>query len=203
MSSNLVGGRNLVKSKRTEAELKDAARRLLTRKSYAEIKITDITAEAGKAVGSFYRYFEDKDALLTSLADDFQTALRSHVVEQLGHEHRLSTTDDIRHHVRAYWDTYREHLPEIVGIFQASMSSGTFRHIHEELRQRHVEHWTRHIRDTDSPAAKSEESARLAAFAITCMLESFCYHRLAQSPGGDDDEAIETVTQLIARGLLG
>ncbi|MFI6604330.1 hypothetical protein ACIBHX_49575 [Nonomuraea sp. NPDC050536] len=47
-------GRYLVKSKRTEAELKDAARRLLTRKSYAEIKITDITAEAGKAVGSCY-----------------------------------------------------------------------------------------------------------------------------------------------------
>lgn len=194
MSSSL----NLVKSKRTEAELKDAARRLLTRKSYAEIKITDITAEAGKAVGSFYRYFEDKDALLTSLAEDFQTALRSHVVEQLGHEHALATADDIRHHVRAYWSTYREHLPEIVGIFQASISNGTFRHIHDELRQRHVEHWTRHIRETGA----TEESARLSALAITCMLESFCYHRLAENPGGDDDEAIDTLTQLIAKGLL-
>ncbi|MER5627408.1 TetR/AcrR family transcriptional regulator [Streptosporangium sp. NPDC002544] len=192
-----------MKSKRTEAELKDAVRRLLTRKSYAEIKITDITAEAGKAVGSFYRYFEDKDTLLASLAGDFQTALRSHVVDHLGHEHSLSTTDDIRRHVGAYWATYREHLPEIVGIFQASMSSGTFRHIHDELRQRHVENWTRHIRETDTPAARSEESARLAALAISCMLESFCYHRLAESPGGDDDEDIETLTQLIAKGLLG
>ncbi|MFI6297168.1 TetR/AcrR family transcriptional regulator [Nonomuraea sp. NPDC050790] len=192
-----------MKSKRTEAELKDAVRRLLTRKSYAEIKITDITAEAGKAVGSFYRYFEDKDALLTSLAGDFQAALRSHVVEQLGHGHTMSTVDDIRHHVRAYWATYREHLPEIVGIFQASMASGTFRHIHDELRRRQVEHWTRHILEIGAPAGKNEESARMAGLAISCMLESFAYHRLAESPGGDDEEAIETLTGLIARGLLG
>ncbi|GAA3509846.1 AcrR family transcriptional regulator [Streptosporangium album] len=189
-----------MKSKRTEAELKDAARRLLTRTSYAEIKITDITAEAGKAVGSFYRYFEDKDALLTALAGDFQAALRSRVVEQLGHEHGISTIEDVRHHVRAFWSTYREHLPEIVGIFQASMSNGTFRHIHDELRERQVEHWTRHIL---AAGGRTEDAARLSALAVTCMLEYFCYHRLAEHPGGDDDEAIATLTQLIAQGLLG
>ena len=71
----------------TEAELKDAARRLLVSKTYAEIKVTDITAEAGKAAGVFYRYFTDKDALLRTLAADFEQALHAVVVDHLGNNH--------------------------------------------------------------------------------------------------------------------
>ncbi len=84
------------KGRRTEEELKNAARRLLVSKNYAEIKVTDITAEAGKAAGVFYRYFTDKDTLLRALAADFEQALHGVAVEHLGENHGLRTVDDAR-----------------------------------------------------------------------------------------------------------
>lgn len=192
------------KSARTEAELKDAARRLLVRKGYAETKISDITTEAGKAVGSFYRYFADKDALLRALAEDFEEALHAHVVAHMGHTHEIATTADVRRHVEAFWGTYVEHLPVMVGVFQAAVMSEDFRRIHHRLRERQVGVWTQHVRETRLPVARTEEGARIAALALVCMLEYFCYHHFAENEErGSDEHAIATLTDLIAGGLLG
>lgn len=191
------------RSRRTEAALRDAARRLFVAKGYAETRITDITSEAGRAAGSFYRYFADKDALLRSLADEFDEALHDRVVDRLGDDHRMAGTDDVRRHVRVYWDTFREHLPEMVALFQASMLSEDFRRIHHGLRDRHVDGWTRHVCEARGAAADAEED-RLTALAIVSMLEYFCYHQIAETSGHVDDEAaIETLTTMIATGLLG
>jgi AcrR family transcriptional regulator len=192
------------KAKRTEADLKAAARRLLTQTGYAEIRITDIAAEAGKAVGSFYRYFEDKDDLLRSLADDFKETLRSRVVQQVGHEHTMVTAANVRHHVQAFWDTYREHLPEMVGLFQASMLNEDFRRLHGELRDRQVRTWARHLRETPLAASRTSGQARTLALAVVCMLEYFCYTRLAEQSGPvREGEVVELLSELLAGGLLG
>jgi AcrR family transcriptional regulator len=190
------------KAKRTESEWKDAARRLLTRKGYAEMRITDIATEAGKAVGSFYRYFDDKDALLRSLVDDFRAELRSRVVEQVGHQHALRSEDDIRHHVAAYWQTYREHLPEMVGLFQASMLNDAFRRLHAELRDHQVAMWEHHLRGAEADGADRSEAHGLA-LAIVCMLEYFCYTWLTEQSGRvGDAEVIGRLSRLLATGLL-
>jgi AcrR family transcriptional regulator len=127
------------RAERTAAELKAAARRLLTRKTYAEIRITDITEEAGRAAGSFYRYFTDKDDLLRALVADFEAAVRGQVEDLLGGPvHRLANREDVRKHVEAYWTSYRTHHPEMSGLFQAAAVSEEFRAIHLRQRDRQV-----------------------------------------------------------------
>ena len=54
----------------TEAELKAAAVRTFARLGYLNTKIVDITAEAGRAAGSFYTHFANKEALLEALLAD-------------------------------------------------------------------------------------------------------------------------------------
>ncbi|GAA3713860.1 hypothetical protein GCM10022224_094320 [Nonomuraea antimicrobica] len=188
------------RARHTAAELKAAARRLLVRKGYADTKVTDITAEAGKAVGVFYRYFSDKDALLRSLAEDFEEALHAEVVEHLGDDHGLETAQDVRRHVEAFWATYERHLPERVGVMQASMLSSEFRRIHHDLRERQVEIWAGHILTLDGG---TDEQARVTALAVVCMLEYFCYCQFTDGAPVDPGLAIGALTSLIASGLHG
>lgn len=190
------------KGERTEEELKNAARRLLVSKNYAEIKVTDITAEAGKAAGVFYRYFTDKDTLLRALAADFEQALHGVAVEHLGENHGLRTVDDVRRHVEAFWSTYERYLPERRGILQASMLSAEFERFNEDLRDRQIDIWANHI--LYARRGMSPQQARILALAVVCLLEYFCYTHYADGGAAADTEmAIETATSLVATGLLG
>lgn len=55
----------------TEGSLKEAARRVFARSGYLDAKITDITTEAGRSVGSFYRHFAGKEEVLQALLADW------------------------------------------------------------------------------------------------------------------------------------
>ena len=60
------------KGRRTEAAFREAARKVIARDGYANAKVADIAAEANRSLGSFYNYFDDKDDVLESMAQDFK-----------------------------------------------------------------------------------------------------------------------------------
>jgi AcrR family transcriptional regulator len=185
----------------TEAALKAAARRTFARLGYFNSKISDITSEAGRSAGSFYNYFQNKEDLLEALARDFLTDLETRQRTTPDHPRDLSF-EHLRTHVAQYWHSYREHLPEMVAIFQASMASPAF-----------FERW-RELRDVDFDefdelsALLGKENPSVVVSATLSMLEFFCY--IWQAAGGDppgtelaDDDAIDTLTGLLLYGLRG
>ncbi|GAB5482615.1 MAG: hypothetical protein Pars92KO_23720 [Parasphingorhabdus sp.] len=58
------------KGERTRARLLEAAKVLLERYGYHDLKVTDVPKEAGVAAGVFYTYFKNKEELVLQLFDD-------------------------------------------------------------------------------------------------------------------------------------
>ncbi len=202
-----TGGGRRARAAQTEVLLKEAARRVFARKGYLEAKITDITTEAGRSVGSFYRHFSDKEEILKALLADFTAEAGDELaVHEAGDD--LSQEPALRARVAVYWHTYRAHLPEIRALGQAALVNPGFA---EQLAQiRHVELQTmrEHFERLRAAGIELPGDPAVLASAFNALLEGFCEVWIAGSgePIGralPDDEAIDTITGLLHHGLTG
>ena len=75
------------RSERTLARLEAAAIRLLETRTWADLKLTDLVAEARSSIGSFYNLFGDKDGLLDHLDERYAQEVMGHVDRWLAQDH--------------------------------------------------------------------------------------------------------------------
>ena len=83
MQSELVDQKPIPKTKgeRTRARLLDAAKSVLEREGYHDLKTTDVTSEAELSNGTFYIYFRDKADLVLTLFDEVIEDNIAHIFE--------------------------------------------------------------------------------------------------------------------------
>lgn len=184
------------KGRATREAFRQAGRRVFAERGYLNATIAEIAAEAGKSLGSFYKYFDNKEELLAHLAADFDAVLQDLTAAPF--KQGIPPEEALRQAIAAFWATFHERLGELVAVFQASM-----------IDERFAERW-RSIRANGirSIAAGIERAQRdgycpgldplIAASALSSMIEHFCY--VWQHHGGDelprsldDDEAVETL----------
>src|SRR5690606_26131780 len=96
----------LTKGERTRARVMEAGRRIFEERGYIDSRVSDIVAEAGIAVGSFYTYFASREALFLTLVRDFYTHLDPVSLEGDDDENAIDIIDRT---VRSYFDFYRKH----------------------------------------------------------------------------------------------
>jgi AcrR family transcriptional regulator len=192
------------KGRATRQAFIDAARRVFARSGYLRARITDISDEAGKSVAAFYNYFDNKEQLLAELALDFNTELQELVVAP--YRAGLSSPEALREALAAFWYHYKERLPDIVAIFQASMVDEEFAARWQEIRASGVSMIAAGVRRAQSEGYCGPLNPELAASALTAMLEYFSYVWLFQ--GGEvksikltDEVAIDTLWQLWSHAI--
>ena len=118
----LAAGSRKARAAQTEVALKEAARRVFARSGYLDAKITDITAEAGRSVGSFYKHFAGKEEVLQALLADWIAQAGAELTSHDAGDD-LSQEPALRARVAVYWHTYRAHFPEIQALRQAALVS--------------------------------------------------------------------------------
>jgi AcrR family transcriptional regulator len=106
--------------------IKEAARRVLDRVGYTQIRITDVTGEAGVATGLFHHYFTDMKSLVLELLEDVLGKLDAVLVEA------EETTPEwlfgrIRTHHLLIIQTYEEHPGLMRAFYQVNEEVPEFR----------------------------------------------------------------------------
>jgi AcrR family transcriptional regulator len=189
-----------LRAAQTEAELKAAAIRVFDRVGYLNTKITDITAEAGRATGSFYQHFASKERLLEALLADL-LAEGDAAIERSGHGEDFADRDAVRWHVAAFWGFYRRHRTVMDALQQAAIVDPEFARRSREMLEPDLRHIADHLAHLDLPG-----DPLVCASMFTALLQGFATTWLS-GPRPDlgrelaDEEAIETLTSFFYRGF--
>lgn len=194
------------KAAETQAALKDAARRRFAEHGYLNTKITDITAAAGRATGSFYDHFTSKEDLLRALVDDWRGAARDELAGDEDHPpHDLTDRDQLRAHLAVPWRMMRADRAVMVALFESQAAAGpdtgeAWRRLTGDTRvlRDHLEF----LRDRGHRLPGDPE---LVAAAMGGLLSMLAY-ALMSGPGDSgrsDDEVVDTITDLLLHGLAG
>jgi AcrR family transcriptional regulator len=196
----VVTGVRKQQAAQTEADLKAAAIRVFERVGYLNAKITDITAEAGRATGSFYKHFAGKEALLEALLGDL-LAEGDASAGMAGHGTDFRDRETVRFHVAAFWGFYRRHRAIMVALQQAALVDDAFAERAQQMMAADLGHIRDHLAALDLPGdplvSASLFGTTVSAFAATWLSAG----RPDLGRPLSDEEAIETLTTFLHRGL--
>jgi AcrR family transcriptional regulator len=176
----------------TEVELKAAAVRVFARVGYLNAKITDITAEAGRATGSFYQHFASKEQLLQALLADL-LAEGDEGALAAAHSDDFSDRSAIRWHIERFWQVYRRHRTVMEALRQAAIVDPEFDRVQREMMEPDLAHIAGHM----AKAAPSANPLVLATI-FSSVVSAFADTWIDKLP---DDEAIETLTSFLYGGI--
>lgn len=192
------------KGRATDEAFKAAARIVFARDGYLNAKISDIAAEAGKSVASFYNYYDTKAALLVTLAEEFHEEATELAV--LPFRSGLTREEALREAVAGFWRTYAKRQGELIGVFQAAMLEAEFLDRWLDIRAEAIGRIAGEIRRAQQDGYCPGVDPVLTASALSAMLEHFCY--IWQSQGGEratvefsDERAIDTLATIWVKSI--
>jgi AcrR family transcriptional regulator len=178
----------------TRVALIEAAKRLFVTRGYLNTKITDITTEAGRAAGSFYRHFAGKEELLAALLEEVSAAGDQYASAA---EHKADFSDPaaIRYHVAIYWRVYHDHAATFLALRQAALVDENFARTYREFGRGQSDDIRDHLDHVPNLPASPEVSMTV----LTSMLDGFTQ----TWPEMPEEEAIEVITRFVYRALNG
>jgi AcrR family transcriptional regulator len=198
------------RSAQTEAALKDAARRQFVERGYLNTKITDITAAAGRATGSFYDHFASKEELLQALLADLHDQASDHFAGAAHPPHDLTDAATLREHLAVAWSVMRANRPVVVALLESALAGGPaagdlWRRLYADtvVLREHLEYLAARGRPLPGDPA-------LVAAAMGGMMSMLAYALPPEdgpepedTPRYSDDEVVTTLTALLLHGLAG
>jgi AcrR family transcriptional regulator len=190
------------KGRRTRARLLEAGKTVFERDGFLQARISDIAAEAGVSHGSFYHYFDTKEALFREIAEEVEVRLVS--MDDIAHDldGEAGPIDRIRAANRSYLSAYRKEARIMRVIEEVSRYDDDVR----EVRAKRDDYLT--VRTESAIArlqaeglADSRLDTRYAAIALGGMVAKFAEMMFIGGAKFDIPTAVEQLTLLWANAL--
>jgi len=192
-----------VKAAETEAALKEAARRQFAERGYLNTKITDITAAAGRATGSFYEHFASKEALLRALLADMHAQAGDQLASGDHPPHDLTDPQQLRDHVQVAWNVMSENRPVMIALFELALAAGPASGALWERLAEDTEMFRRHLEYLGESGRPLPGNPALVAAAMGGMMSMLAYALIPGDTRYSAAEIVETVSRLLLYGLAG
>lgn len=188
------------KGKRTRRRLIDAASELFSKGGYHDINVSDISAHAEVAHGTFYTYFESKEDIFREVALDLQRRMSAR--RRSDDKRPVTFLGKLEAANRLYLEAYRENALLMTAIETIGQSNEELLAIRREIRVAFVERSSRAIaRLQASGEAFGDIDPEYAASALGSMVDRFGYVWFVLGEQFEMDEAVRNLTLLWARAL--
>ena len=188
------------RGQRTRATLVRAAAVVFERAGFLDARISDIAAAAGVANGSFYTYFDSKEAIFREVVDELIDELyrQSHVGELAGPDPlaRIAAAN------RLYVEAFARHASLYAVVVQVASFNPELRQHRQASRLAFVDRAARGLRHLqDGGQADRSLDPDLTAAMLCGMVENFAEVRHLLGQCFDDDQAVATMTEIWARAI--
>lgn len=188
------------KGKRTKAALVRAARDVFEQRGFLDARITDISNAAGLAHGSFYGYFDSKEAIFREVlravvGDIFDTARRQG-------ERLPDPVQAIEAANRRFLEGWAKNARILAILHQVATFNDEFRSLWRDIRRLFVDRAERGLRSLqEQNLIDPTLDPHVAAAALGGMVENFAVVWLVEGEPFDADLVVTTLTTFWARAI--
>lgn len=188
------------KGRSTRMRVLKAGRRVVEKRGYFNASVTEITRQCGVALGTFYRYFDNKDDLFSELLKELVGSLYHSVG---GSWIKGDELGSLRVSSQRYLQAYYENRKLIAAMIQMAGAVSECAKLWWDLRGRTYERMEQYI--AALPIADQLDS-RLIAVALGSMVEQFANYWFVQAernrkPRPTVEQAAEVVSRLWYRAI--
>lgn len=187
------------RGERTLRKILDAAREEFGERGFGDSSVVGITQRAGVALGTFYTYFDSKEALFRALVRDMSAQVRDHVAPVLKEAEGL--LDGERRALRAFLDFARQHRDVYRIVDEAEFVEPAVYREHYETTASRIAARLRDGRDAGEISGDySNDELDILAWALMGA-NVFLGLRFAVWSVADADEVAAAVAKLLRSGL--
>ncbi|MBI3224449.1 MAG: TetR/AcrR family transcriptional regulator [Mycolicibacterium cosmeticum] len=194
------------KGRQTREAIELAARKLFAERGFHGTTLADITSAAGKSSAVFYRYFDDKEDLLASLAESFL----HDIVEPSGMRVPLPDSPEDTEYfamvVTGYWNLFKQNIGIMIAVAQLGATQPRFAKVQHEFRRFGMDMVGDSVRRAREQGYAQDLQTEHIAAAIALLFENFTVV-VVGNPGSElqisDADAIKTLSTIWKKTLYG
>lgn len=185
------------RARRSREALLLAARRVFAEKGFPRATVADIVRAAGRAHGTFYLYFDNKQNIFAALLDE---AIESLTSQSKAMWRQANPTRSVWITVRRFLEEFGENRDLWLLLDQMTAIDPTFTGMREHWRDVFV---TRIYRGIESSATRATNGldTRVLAEILAAMVDEICRVIYLEDRLWDPDTVALHITILWARGL--